>query len=242
MVPHNILIQNKTKGVNKMNRENKKYYKILPESLKCKDFQYQEGLNVDTKLINGEECSNGLHFTDAKNILNFYLYGTMIADVEIPEDAVVYEFTNKWKADKIILKNIRPLWSPDVIKEMEAQGSDIHCYGEHVLRHATQSRQLEVVKYLIEQGADPHVYSNAIFRDAVECEFDEIIIYLLENVEYEQHTKDAAFQAAASRGNLEIVRYLVSNGANVHANDDYALHCAERYGHLHIVEYIKAQA
>lgn len=224
-----------------MNKE-KKFYKILPRNLKCKDFQYQEGLNVDTKLINKEECSNGLHFTDAKNILSFYLYGDMIADVEIPNDAIVYEFGNKCKANKIILKNIRPLWSPDVIKEMESQGADIHCYGEHVMRHAAESGQVEVVKYLIEHGADPHVYSNSIFRNAIEYEFEELVKYLLENVEYEQYTKDGAFQAAVSSGNLEIARYLVFNGANVHVNNDYALHTAERYGYSRIAEYIKAQA
>ena len=37
-----------------------RYYKILPEDLICRGFQYHEGLNIDTNTIDADECSYGL--------------------------------------------------------------------------------------------------------------------------------------------------------------------------------------
>jgi hypothetical protein len=87
------------------------YIKILSEDLKHNGFQYKEGLNVDTIPFNptGSCLPGGLYFTDEKYLLDFLGYGTKIADVEIPSNAKVYRDGNKWKADKIILKNIRDI-------------------------------------------------------------------------------------------------------------------------------------
>ena len=50
-----------------------------------------------------------MYFTDYINVPLYVNYGKLIADVTLPDDAKVYVETNKFKADKIIISNIRPL-------------------------------------------------------------------------------------------------------------------------------------
>ena len=169
------------------------YYKILPEDLNCKGFQYQEGLNIDTKKITPYKCDNGLHFADAEHILSFYDYGSVIAEVEIPNDATVYHFDDKSKADRIILKNLRPFWSVDTIKDLILEGVEFESYKNFMLYEAASRGVLDVVKYLVEHGADIHA------RD------------------------DYALRVASDYGHLDVVKYLVEQGADIHAQDDYAI-------------------
>ena len=184
------------------------YYKILPQNLKCRGFQYHEGLNIDINKIDAEECSYGLHFADAKHILMFYGYGTIIAEVEIPEDAVVYHFDDKSKADRIILKNIRPLWSVDTIEALIREGVNFDLYKNFMLCEAAYNGSLETIQYLVENGADIHA------------------------------DNDNALSCSAQAGHLELVKYLVEQGADIHAYDDDALHQASEYGHFDIVKYL----
>ena len=83
----------------------KKQYKVLPDDLTRRGFRYQEGLNIDTLPIRPVENgwgNWGLHFVDIDHLLGVARRGTMIADVEIPEDAIVYEFPLALKANRLI--------------------------------------------------------------------------------------------------------------------------------------------
>ena len=85
------------------------YFKILNISLNHHGFQYKEGLNIDILPFNphGDCEPGGLYFTDKEHIFEYIDFGTLIADVEVPDDAQVYKNGTKWKADRIILSNIR---------------------------------------------------------------------------------------------------------------------------------------
>lgn len=87
------------------------YVKILKANMKHNDFQYSEGLNIDTKKFNptGTCQPGGLYFCKLQDMPRYLEYGVLIADVEIPTDAKVYEEEHKLKADQLILKNIIPL-------------------------------------------------------------------------------------------------------------------------------------
>ena len=92
------------------------FYKILKDDLIHHDFQYQEGLNADIHPFDPDaQCSRGgLYFTDLKHIAGFMDFGTKIARVTLPPDALwVRESDDKWKANQIILSDIMPLkdWS-----------------------------------------------------------------------------------------------------------------------------------
>ena len=212
------------------------YYKILPEDLNCKGFQYQEGLNIDTKKITPYKCDNGLHFADAEDILHFCNYGSVIAEVEIPKDAIVYHFDDKSKADKIILKNIRPLWSIETIEALISEGVEFESFKSRMLDKAAQKGYLDIVKYLVEQGANIHA-SDALCGSSYNGHFD-IVKYLVEQGANIHASDDGALRWASESGCLDIVKYLVEQGANIHAGYDYALRFASENGHLDIVKYL----
>ena len=170
-----------------------RYYKILPRDLKCRRFQYHEGLNIDSKEITPYVCDCGLHFADKDCIMIYCDCGSIIAEVEIPEDAIVYHFNTESKADRIILKNLRPLWSVDTIKDLIREGVNFESYKGNILCEAASKGYLDVVKFFIEQGVDIH--SN----------------------------NDCALRFASEFGHFDVVKYLVEQGANIHARKDYAI-------------------
>jgi len=87
------------------------YVKILNQRMNHHGFQYKEGLNVDTVPFNpsGDCEPGGLYYSTAEHICKFSAYGCSIADVIVPEDSQVYQNGTKFKADKIILSNIRSM-------------------------------------------------------------------------------------------------------------------------------------
>ena len=89
-----------------------KLHKVIKRDGKHYLHTYFEGENVYKIPFNptGTCKPGGMYFTDYLNIpLYADTYGTLIADVTFPEDAKIYVETNKFKADKIIISNIRPL-------------------------------------------------------------------------------------------------------------------------------------
>ena len=214
------------------------YYKILPDNLICRDFQYQEGLNIDTNTIDEYECSYGLHFADKKHILDFCDYGSIIAEVELPEDAVVYHFDDKSKADKIVLKNLRPLWSVETIEALIREGVDIESYVNRMLCNSTKNGYFDIVEYLIEHGANVHARDDYALRQASKKGNLEVVKYLVEHGANIHAMDDYALQAASENGHLEIVKYLAEQGVDIHASCDYVLRCASSYGQIEIVKYL----
>ena len=204
-----------------------KYYKILPEDLNCRGFQYHEGLNIDTNTINEYECSYGLHFSDAKYILSFYGHGTMIAEVELPEDAIVYHFDGKSKADKIILKNLRPLWSAETLEVLIQEGADFEVYKYHLLYEAAKNGYLNAIKYIIEHGANVHIDNDDTLYLATYYGHFDVAKYLVEQGADIHALNDRALRIASENGYLDIVKHLVEHGANIHAMENWAIRYAD---------------
>ena len=247
------------------------YYKVLPEDLICRGFQYHEGLNIDTNTIDEYECSYGLHFSDTKHIFNFCGYGAVIAEVELPENAIVYHLSNQSKADKIILKNLRPLWSIetiealiqegvifepyknfmlyeaasrgclDIVKYLVEHGADIHDGDYDTICCASKYGHLEIVEYLVEHGADIYAWDDYPLRWASYNGHFDVVKYLVEQGSNIHTGHDFALREASSSGHLDVVKYLIEQGANIHAQDDEALFSASKYGHLDVVKYLVEQ-
>jgi len=94
---------------NKTYKDNTKFYKFLKNDLTHYGFQYKLGLNIDVFPFNPtNECSQrGLYFcAESKCHLFWKRYGTLLAFIEIPNDARVYIEQDKFKSDKIIIKEI----------------------------------------------------------------------------------------------------------------------------------------
>lgn len=215
-----------------------RYYKILPENLNCDGFQYHEGFNIDVHKI--DECilGYGLHFADAAHILSFCDYGSMIAEVEIPDDATVYNFINEFKADKIILKNIRPLWNIETIETLIQEGVEFETYINDMLCEATKRGYLDIIKYLVWHGANIYSENDDILCLATCNGHFDIVKYFVEQGADIHAQGDYPLRVASKYGYLDIVKYLVEHGADIHAYDDYALRIASANGHPDIVQYL----
>ena len=212
------------------------YYKILPEDLNCKGFQYHEGLNVDTNEIDEDEFSYGLHFAEAFHILGYCNHGSMIAEVEIPDNAVVYHYINKSKADRIILKNIRPLWSAETLNALVQKDVNLGPYKDDVLRRAALNGDLGAVKYLVESGTNHYAICDAL-QSASKYGHLNVVKYLVEQGANVHAWSDHALCDASENGHFDVVRYLVEQGASVHSVKDYAFKFA---GTTEIKEYLKS--
>jgi hypothetical protein len=92
---------------------NTTYVKILNESMAHNGFKYKLGLNTDHIPFkpSGSCESGGLYFTDLDNFYKFLEYGTLIADVKVPEGVEIYTdpVGDKWKASSIIISNVRSI-------------------------------------------------------------------------------------------------------------------------------------
>jgi hypothetical protein len=70
-------------------------------------FQYKLGLNEDSVKFNpSRSCApGGLYYTDIKNGHNWFHYGDVVAIIQIPNNAQVYNnpCNTKFKADKFII-------------------------------------------------------------------------------------------------------------------------------------------
>ena len=216
-----------------------KYYKILSSDMTHHGFVYKEGLNIDTKPFDETpDCGGGLFFSNAENILSFWRYGYLIAEVEIPIGEKVVKVEDKYKAHSIVLKKIKPILTVDTFKYFIEEGVNIHADDDYALRYAAKNGNLELVKFLVDNNADIHAYNDYAFRYAAEYGYLEIVKYLIDNGANIHARNDYALIYAAGNGYLEVVQYLIENGANIHAYDDYALRYAAFNGHLEVVQYL----
>jgi hypothetical protein len=90
------------------------FYKLLFTSLCHNGFTYKEGLNVDHVPFAPEgSCKpGGLYYTTLEHLSFYYIQEwPLVADVTLPDDAEIYAEPcgTKWKADRLVLNNIRPL-------------------------------------------------------------------------------------------------------------------------------------
>lgn len=141
-----------------------KFYKFLSEDLIQYDFKYSLGLNVDTNKFNptGECSKGGLYFSDINNILSFYKFGPNIGIIEIPDDSQVYIENNKFKANKIELKNIL-VNENEILKVLKYSHENGCRLNEDTCKNTATHGHLEVLKWLHENGC-PWDLSTCFFR------------------------------------------------------------------------------
>jgi hypothetical protein len=219
-----------------------KYYKILNQNEKHHGLKYHEGLNIDPVPFNPSgDCKPGGIYFAREDILAFLGMGEdkpYIREVILPEDAKVYEnpdYPKKWKTNRVILGKKRKV-DAQVVKDLIAEGANVHAGGDYVLRWAAYYGHIEVVKCLLEAGANIHARDDYALRRAAEYGHLEVVKCLLEAGANVHAWDDAALRLAAYHGHIEVVKCLLERGADVHARDDEALHRAARYGHIEAVK------
>lgn len=219
-----------------------KYYQILPKNLTVEGFQYHEGVNIIPddiiwELNKQHEDYDGPHgnydenyeyyFSDAEHILAYCCCGDLIAEVEVPEDATLYDYNDKKIADTIILKNIKPLWNLDVFDQLVQEGADIRENEYAALRYASKNGYSDIVQYLVEQGPNVHECYETALGISVANNHLDVAKCLIEHGANIHARNDFALCKASSCGYLDIVEYLIDQGADVHARDDQAIRLAK---------------
>ena len=103
----NKLLHTEITGLEFNNLFNKKFYKITNENEKHYGLQYRDGLNIDIQeFIPNDTCiGHGIYFSDLYNIALYFDYGIYIREIEIPSDARIFIYQNKYKTNKIIFKS-----------------------------------------------------------------------------------------------------------------------------------------
>jgi hypothetical protein len=243
------------------------YFKILSEDLTHHGYTYHEGLNVDPNPFDPTpNCRNGLFFADEKHILDFYYSGDKIATVTIPDGEKVVQMENGYKAHKIILSEIRDLWTVETFEWLKGYDADICTFSRRLLYRTIEEKYLEVTKYLIEQdmvaqkdkdpilclaaekgyldivkclverGSNGKVIDNITMCNIIRKGYLHILKYLAMHGLDIHMKNDSALCVAALNGKFRIVKYLIKENANIHTTNDFALFRAAEKGYLNIVK------
>ena len=215
------------------------YFKILRENLIHHGYTYHEGLNEDSNPFDPvPNCRGGLFFSDEKEVLGFCNYGTKIAEVTIPDGEAIVSVGEGYKAHRIILGQIRELWTKGTLEWIISCGADIHADDDYALYQAAKNGHLEVTKLLLEYRADVHADDDYALCLASSNGHVDVVKLLLESGANVHARADYALRFASGKGHLEVVRLLLESGANIHACDDYALCWASTSGHLDVVKFL----
>lgn len=154
------------------------YLKIFKSNLTHYDFTYQPGLNVLKTEFNDnpkDSCvPGGFYFTTPEYIHNFFNYGTMIGEINLPLDDPEFKMVkdpdgNKWRANKIIIDKLYKLFDPTIFEKYYDQFNIIV-----IFKWAIDSNYRDIINLIVK-------------KIGFEC-YDEIIKIL----NYIQHMDDAS--------------------------------------------------
>lgn len=117
----------------------KLYYKLTNLNEVHNEFQFEDGLNIDTVPFSptGECGRGGLYFTDKENFHHWIGSHTYVRLVTLPDDAKIYIENNKYKTDKFILGERRP-----IIDDPVAIMSVLHSNPSRIQHIVTQTKEL----------------------------------------------------------------------------------------------------
>jgi hypothetical protein len=135
-----------------------KFVKLTKETEIHNGFQFQTGLNIDHVKFNpAGSCSpGGIYFTDYNKYILWLSYGNKsmywMRGVHVPNDAQVYVEKNKFKADKIILDERRPIgelidWSDNDMCKIAVQQNGL------ALQYVKNQTD-EICKLAVQQNSD----------------------------------------------------------------------------------------
>ncbi len=216
-----------------------KYYKIMNDNLKHRGMQYQIGLNTNIEPFNTiPYCGKGLFFTSVENIFGFMYHGCKIAEIEIPEGEQIVQIDNKFKAHRIIIKNVYDI-NVDTLSYLIQEGADIHTKNDELFQWASEFGKLDIIKFLVHQGMNPFANDNLALRSAAKNNQLEVAKYLLLRGANVHAARDLAIQCAAENGHFEMVKYLIKVGADAHADNDLAAKWAESNNFLELGRYLR---
>lgn len=193
-----------------------KYYKIISAKT-----EYREGLYD----INDFKNRNDFNFTFKKkqNIKNdvSVVIRPLIAEVEIPagEEVIECEY-DVYKANKIILKNIKSIFDDEVLNEFQ----DDKEFLEEAFLAAVLESNADCVKQL---NTDKHAFVKGDISNVKK---------IIEKGVKVTDLDDEGFDSACYVGNLNLIKYLIEQGVN-----SFSWNSAAESGSLEVVQYFVEQ-
>ncbi|AUV58977.1 ankyrin repeat protein [Bandra megavirus] len=217
-----------------------KFYKFIDESWIQRGFLYKEGLNILDKPFekHGSCVPGGLYFTDMANILNYLSYGTRLVEVTIPIDAQVvaddYD-SHKWRADKIIIKNIGIITDIDTIKYLINEGANFTKYIPKFFDTSIKNNNFELLKYLLKNFLKDSREMQKKIKNTVVSHgyYEDNILYLL--IKYGAEIDDYFINDIIEGECLNLAKAILKYKTSL-TNNLYIL--AGKYNKLGIIELV----
>ena len=215
-------------------RNRTKFYKFLNNDLKHSDFTYVKGLNIDTNQFNpNKTCSKGGLYFCEKKYCHFYFkdYGTKLALIEIPDDARVYVEPLKFKADKLIVKQIMDFDEVDDRFWINIIPNDYHAF-EYV-----KNKTLAICELAIRKNGDaifyikdsPNLLTNELCTLAVKRKG-----YSLRFIDEQYRTKEICILAVQKDG--EALQFIKTQSDELCIQAVQQNGCALRYAEIQTEE------
>lgn len=85
--------------------------RLFNQDMLHRGFQWKVGLNVIDNFRPEIECGPGLHFCTVEQAHLWCCSSSLIADVKIPTDAETVTLIYKSKANRVIISNVRSIWT-----------------------------------------------------------------------------------------------------------------------------------
>ena len=141
------------------------YVKVLSDTLRHHNFQYQEGFNVDSNtFVPFVKCGAGLYFTKRKYMFRFAAHGTKFGKIKWPAGAqTVKESRAKYKADKVILSDIKD------IQSLEGWSDPSFC--KQAFRQSHACIRFIPVQYLTAQMCEAAVLKAPFLLAFIPCDY-----------------------------------------------------------------------
>jgi hypothetical protein len=185
-----------------------KFYRIVTKNSRV-------GLENYSKNSRNDRLSAINYIFYREDVLAFIFKHAYIREVEVPPTVIVDSGlligARIWFANKIRLGPKRKV-TATVVKELIAEGANVHVRDDAPLCKASWMGQPSIVKVLLEAGANPNVSRGEPLRRACMCNRPRIVKLLLEAGADVGQGGAAALEWAASNGSYSITKALVNAG------------------------------
>ena len=208
-----------------------KFYKFIRKDRTHRGYVYRLGLNVDTKPFYpfGTCTEGGLYFTDIRNIMEYYGYGSYIGIITLPDDSQVYVEKNKFKADKLVVSEL--LDNETSVLEVLKSSRENGCpWDEMLCAYAAQNGHLLVLRWARENGCP---WDGRTCNFAARNGHLNVLQWARENdCPWDENTCNNA----AENGHLNVLQWARENGCPW---EKFTCSYAALNGHLNVLQWAR---